>query len=271
MSSEKKIEIDLVYMPVVNFAMQQNHVPVLRKLVIKNLVGETLEKLSVDIVTEPDFALSASVKIESIAAGESLDVNNISINLSPKYLSEVTEKIAGHFKLAVKAKDEELYKETHDISILAFDQWYGIQVLPEMLSAFITPNHPEVSKMLKRASSILEKWTGNPSFDEYQTQNPDRVKKQMAAIFEAIAEMKLVYCSVPASFEQGGQRIRMVDTIATQQMANCLDLSLFYASCLEAAGINPLIIIIKGHAFAGAWLVKDSFADSVNDDISLLT
>ncbi|MEO6833493.1 MAG: DUF4011 domain-containing protein, partial [Chitinophagaceae bacterium] len=57
----------------------------------------------------------------------------------------------------------------------------------------------------------------------------------------------------------------------SQKMGNCLDLSLLYAACLEAVGIHPLIVITKGHAFAGAWLIDESFADSVNDDASLLT
>ena len=93
----------------------------------------------------------------------------------------------------------------------------------------------------------------------------------MAAIYEAIAELNLVYCTVPASFEESGQRIRMCDTIFSQKMANCLDISLLYASCLEAVGIHPIIIVVKGHAFVGGWLVNESFPDSVNDDISLLT
>jgi very-short-patch-repair endonuclease len=36
-------------------------------------------------------------------------------------------------------------------------------------------------------------------------------------------------------------------------------------------GIHPIIVVIKGHAFAGAWLIEESFADVVNDDPSLLT
>ena len=41
-------------------------------------------------------------------------------------------------------------------------------------------------------------------------------------------------------------------------MANCLDISLLYAGCLEQAGINSLIFIIQGHAYAGFWL-EDKF------------
>ena len=92
----------------------------------------------------------------------------------------------------------------------------------------------------------------------------------MGAIFESIANLGIVYCSPPASFEKEGQRIRMCDTILSQKLATCIDISILYASCIEAVGLNPLLIVINGHAFVGAWLINDTFADSVNYDVSLL-
>lgn len=46
-----------------------------------------------------------------------------------------------------------------------------------------------------------------------------------------------------------------------------------FALCLllEAIGLNALLIIIKGHAFSGVWLVDDSFSECLQDDFSLLT
>jgi len=265
------LEVELIYIPLVNFAMQQNHIPVIRKMVIKNKRETDLQNITVQIISEPDFAIPWTKKIDVIPKNENFDSGFVNLQISTKYLSELTEKIAGSFTIIITSDDEIIYNERFNIDILAYDQWSGIAILPEILSAFVTPNHPEIPKIIKRASAILEKWTGSPSFDEYQTRNPDRVKKQMAAIYEAIAEKQIIYCSVPASFEESGQRIRTADIIMGQQIGNCLDLSLLFASCLEAIGINSLVVIIKGHAFAGGWLINESFSDSVNDDSSLLT
>ena len=141
------------------------------------------------------------------------------------------------------------------MSLLAFDQWGGIAVLPEMLAAFVTPNHPAIAPIIKRTSEILGTWTESSALDEYQTRDPNRVKKQMAAIYEAIAEQQIAYCSAPASFEESGQRVRLYDDILSHKLANCLDMSLLYAGCLESVGIHPLVVVIKGHAFAGGWLI----------------
>ncbi|MCL6558797.1 MAG: DUF4011 domain-containing protein, partial [Firmicutes bacterium] len=63
----------------------------------------------------------------------------------------------------------------------------------------------------------------------------------------------------------------MPDVIQEFHLATCLDLTVLFAACAEAAGLNPLIIFIKGHAFPGAWLVEESFPESLQDDVTLLT
>ena len=262
--------IDFVYTPVANYAIQQNRVPLVRKLVLENPSEEDLLDLKIEIKGEPQFANSWEHKVELLPAKQSIEVNVKDLKLSAKFLSELTEKLAGELTISIYSDENLLVSKIFNVDILAYDQWNGIGTLPEMLAAFVTPNHPEISKILQKASTILDSWTGNPSFDAYQSLNPDRVKKQMGAIYEAIASLGIVYCSPPASFESEGQRIRMCDTIFSQKLGTCADMAILYASCIEAIGLNPLIIVINGHAFVGAWLIDDTFPDSVNDDVSLL-
>ncbi|WP_300799239.1 DUF3320 domain-containing protein [uncultured Alistipes sp.] len=265
------LEVQVVHVPVVNFAMQQNHVPVLREICLKNTGENDLKGVCVHVSFEPDFAESCRMHIESIPSGSEERLSAIPVRLSTAFLSQLTERLLGHIHIAITSDEESLFSETYELSLLAFDQWGGIAVLPEMLAAFVTPNHPAIAPIIKRASEILGTWTESPALDEYQTRDPNRVKKQMAAVYEAIAEQQIAYCSVPASFEESGQRVRLYDDILSYKLANCLDLSLLYAGCLEAVGIHPLIVVVRGHAFAGGWLIPDTFPDTVNDDVSLLT
>jgi very-short-patch-repair endonuclease len=263
-------KVDLIYSSVVNYSIQQNRIPVVRSLIIENNTGQELSNIQIKILSEPEFIAVWNYYIDFIPNNQSLEIDTKGVKLSGKFLSELTEKVTGELIVILSQDDEVLFKESYPIDILAFDQWGGIINLPEMLAAFVTPNHPEISKILNSASAILNGWTGNPSFDAYQSLNPDRVKKQMAAVYEAIAALELIYCSPPASFEQEGQRIRMCDTIFSQKLATCIDISLLYIACLEAIGLNPLFIVINGHAFAGCWLIDETFPDSINDDVSLI-
>lgn len=265
------VGLSLVHYPVINFAMQQNHVPLIRSMVVNNLSENDLSEIELVITVDPEIAAPFIRKIDYIPKGEGLDLGTINLILTAQYLRELTEQISGTLSVVIKDKKQEYFSETYTIDFLAYDQWSGLQIMPEVLAAFVTPNHPIIAPIIRRASEILNDWTENPSFDEYQSKNPNRIRKQMAAIYEAIAEQKIIYCSTPASFGQSGQRVRLCDTVLIHKMGNCLDLSLLYASCLESVGLHPLIITIKGHAFAGVWLTEETFPDSVNDDASLLS
>lgn len=265
------IKVEFIYLPVINFALQQNRVSVIRLFTIENISGKTLHNIQVWLEAEPAFAETVPYRIEEISANEIVRINDLKPNLSTDFFIRLTERLAGHLFLKIAIEETILFQETYPIDILAFDQWSGVSVLPEMLSAFVTPNHPAIRSIQKRAADILEQLTGSSALDEYQSRNPNRVKSQMAAVYTAIAEQEIIYSSVPASFEAYGQRIRLVDNVLSQKIGTCLDMALLYATCLEAIGIHPLIIVTQGHAFVGAWLVPDTFPDSVTDDCSFLT
>lgn len=265
------LKIDFVYCPAVNFAMQQNHVPVVRRLLLRNESLEPIEGVKVVVSMSPELSKGAEQLIESIPQGGMIEADRILLSLSAQYLAELTEKVSGEISISVFQQDVQIAEGKYPIDLLPFNQWAGVGILPEMLAAFVTPNYPSLSAVIHRASQFLEKWTGSPSFDAYQSRNPDRVKKQMAAIYEAIAELGIVYCEPPASYEVSGQRIRLCDSLFSAKLGTCIDMALLYASCLEAVGLHPIVVVVRGHAFSGAWLVDDTFADSVNDDVSLLT
>lgn len=266
-----KVKVQFGYLPLINFAIQQNSTPVIRQLSIENTTPASMEDIQVRITTEPDFGNAAPIAIELIPAGSSVCLQSFNLTLSANFFTQLTERLSGSLKIEITSKEELLFSQAYPIDILAYDQWGGLNVLPEMLAAFITPNHVAITPIIKRAAAILEQWTGNPSLDEYQSRNPDRVRKQMAAVYTAITEQQIIYSTVPASFEEHGQRVRLVDSVMAQKLCTCLDMALLYAACLESIGLNPLVIITRGHAFAGAWLVPETFPDATIDDVSLLT
>ena len=265
------VKVEFGYSPLVNFSMQQNGVGVIHELLVANTGGEALKNVKVTLTAEPVFGEAVPVVVEVIPAGQTVRIDSLRLQLSAVYFARLTERLAGNFILEVTAEEITVFRQSYPVDILAYDQWGGLNVYPELLAAFVTPDHAALAPVLKRAAFILEQWTGSPSLDEYRSRNPDRVRKQMAAVYAALAEQQIIYSTVPAGFEESGRRIRLVDTVLSQKLAACLDMALLYGSCLEAAGIHPLLVITKEHAFAGGWLVPETFPDSVIDDVSLLT
>ena len=266
-----KVKVQFSYLPLINFAIQQNSAPVIHQLSIENATSAPLKDIQVQITAEPAFGNAVPTVIELIPAHGTVSLQPLSLTLSANYFTQLTERLSGNLKIEITSEASLIFTQTYPIDILAYDQWGGLNVLPEMLAAFITPNHTAILPIIKRAAAILGQWTDSPSLDEYQSRNPDRVRKQMAAIYTAISEQQIIYSTIPASFEEYGQRVRLADSVMAQKLGTCLDMSLLYASCLEAIGLNPLIIITQGYAFAGAWLVPETFPDPTVDDVSLLT
>ena len=266
-----KVKVQCDYLPLINFAIQQNGASIIHQLSIENTTPAPLKDIQVQITTEPTFGNAAPIAVAQIPPNESICLSSFNLTLSANYFTQLTERLSGNLKIEITSEAVSVFSQTYPIDILAYDQWGGINVLPEMLAAFITPNHTAILPIIKRAASILGQWTDNPSLDEYQSRTPDRVRKQMAAIYTAITEQQIIYSTIPASFEEYGQRVRLANSVMAQKLGTCLDMALLYASCLEAIGLNALIIITQGHAFAGAWLVPETFPDPTIDDVSLLT
>lgn len=256
--------------PAINFAMQQNYVPIIRNLIFTNIIKENIDNVKVNISFEPEFAHSFETTIGTLEPEKPIEISPVKISIIPDYLLSLTEKMVGNIHIDVFSNDEKIHSHEDDIELLAYDQWSGALIMPEIICAFITPNHPKITEIIGRAGAYLQKWLGAPSFTAYQSQNPNVVKNQMAAIYAVLQEENIAYTMPPASYEELGQRLRYPHMVLEQKMGTCIDLSTLYASCLEAVGLNPIIVIIKGHAFCGCWLDDESFSESVQDDISVI-
>ena len=267
---EAKVQIEGILNKTISFSMQQNRINALKKIRISNLTTEEYNGLTVKISFAPGFATNMEVAVLKLAGGEKVELNNLVPVINGEYLATLTEKEVGTVTVEVYNGEELLGTENMEIEILPYGQWSGCVYMPELLCAFVMPNHPAVQGIVAKAATWLEKWKGEPSILGYSTQNPNEVRMQMAAVYEAIKQEAIAYCLPPASYETVGQKIRTADEIVGQKMATCLDLAVLYASALEAMSLNPLIMIHKEHAYIGCWLEEKSFAECVQDDVSAL-
>jgi uncharacterized protein YoxC/very-short-patch-repair endonuclease len=264
------ISCEYEYDKKVSFALQQNHVPVIKYLSLKNTSSEPLQQIHIHISSNPNFSERFTLNLEELGAGEVVQLKPHLI-LSSEYLSNLEESVSGHLHLQITSKESMIYEDYLPIDVLSFDSWPGASIVPEIISSFITPNRPFVMEIIKQASTIMEKNTGTNALDGYQSGDPNRVLAQLSAIYSAIQSHHIVYANPPASFEQEGQKIRFPDMIKDHKLATCLDLTLLYAACAEAIGIYPIIVFLKGHSFPAFWLKEQTSTESFQDDKSILT
>ena len=266
--SNEKLIVKIDYLPSVNYSMMNSGVDVCNSLVVENNDDKDWQQLSVQISGQ--YIKDSSYRLEFLKQGQAVQINSVKIEPDFKILSEITEAINTSFVLNIKNGEETLFEKDYPITLLSYEEWAGSGIMPEHLAAFVVPNNPLLPKIKLTAARFLEQWTGSSAFDEYQTQDRNRVRSQVAAIYEALRSEGIIYSAPPASFEKTGQRIRLADKVLMEKIGTCLDTSLLIASCLEGIGIYPIILMMKDHAMVGAWLTPNVFHQMVCDDASYL-
>ena len=264
------IELSIDMIPTANYALQQNGLELIKSIIIKNKKNEPIKDIELVITSADELCLPFMMHIEYITENSDFEIKHTTLRLNGEKLVSLTEKVKGSILFELTKNGKTISRNTKEIDVLAYDECTGFNIYPELLCSFVTPNHPEIVGIISKASSLLEEWTGDPSFTGYQSCDPNIALKQAAAIYGAIEAQNIVYSEPPASFEASGQRIRLCDSIMSQKLGTCMDMTLLYASALELVGLHPLLIMKKGHIFAGLWLEDMTFPEAVQDDPALL-
>ena len=265
-SSEGPISVQMQVSRTVSYASQQNDVPVIHSLLIRNNTHSVLKDLNVLIETEPAFSKPIETTIASIGPGETHNLGTLNLTISHDFLFNLTERSPGAVHVTVTTSGGS-FRTSEKITLLAYDERSGLSGIPEMLATFVLPNHPVVRKILALTTSILQRWTSDASLSGYQSKSKKRVAITAAAIYQALQLCRIRYINPPAGFEESGQKIRTPDSILDNRKGTCLDLAVLTAACLEQAGLHPLICVTEGHAFAGVWLEEECFPECSTDDV----
>ncbi|SFN28718.1 DUF3320 domain-containing protein [Proteiniclasticum ruminis] len=270
MEVKNLIGLDLVYGETLHYAMTVQNVPFIRKCVLRNLSEEPLSEMTLRFTFSEDLAEEVVVAVSILPPLGEIDLGAVHINLRKEMLFLLTEMVHLSMKVQVVQNEEILYEHQYPVELLSYNQWQGMETMPELLAAFVTPNHPSIDGILLEASELLKASGKDPSFEGYQSRNPNRVLEEVHAIYQAISNRGIRYIGPPASFHETGQRIRLSSEVLEKSMGTCLDLTLLLCSCLEAISLNPLILLMEGHSYLGYWLEEEFFQDPVLYDVTNL-
>lgn len=254
----------------IGYAAIQNNVPVVREILVTNDGDAALFNVELLVKCMPAFAESARFRFEALAPGESRRLAPVDLRPDHQYFSQLDESERAVITASLRVQETELVTATHDIDVLAYDQWAGVRSLPELLAAFCMPNSRVVDKLLARASGLLRQTSSALSMDGYQSKNREKVWKQVSAIYSTLVAEDIQYSNPPASFGNDGQKIRTPERILDGKLATCLDLAMLFASCLEQAGLHPVVLFKEGHAWVGVWLTEVTFSTALVDDVQAI-
>ena len=120
------------------------------------------------------------------------------------------------------------------------------------LAAFVNENHPQIDAILRQTLDIpglpVQTWVGTLG-------TPDDVLKQVWAICYQFQRSKVTYSSITtvsdARADMFSQTVRPLSQATRTAQANCVDGTVLFASILRKIGIEPIIVLVPGHAYLG--------------------
>ena len=271
-ASKPQVTIHCEFAEKLNFACHQSAFAFLRELRIENNdPQEQLSNLRVSLAANPEFMKPKKPwMIERINSGGMISIDDRDIQLDGKLFFDLKEAMKSAVTVCVEKDEVLLAEKTVPVELLAYNEWGGAGYMPELLAAFSMPNDPAVDKILHAAIQILRKKGKPDGIDGYKSKSRERVWEITSAIYAAIANLGIAYAYPPASFERDGQKIRLPSQIIEGGVATCLDTTMLFASVLEQAHLNPVIVMPKEHAMIGVWLQPEELSDVVIDDAEIL-
>lgn len=257
--------VELEYTDRVNFAVQQSGTPLVDAVILTSESDEPIEDLVVTARIVSGDADAWTGRLARLDPGVKAKMTPEHWRLSARSLAQRTEGEMTTIVLGVEAGGRSC-EASFNLDLLAYDQWPGAGHLPELTSAFVTPNHSLIAELLRGARRVLSDRGERDAIDGYQSASRQRAVLLAEACFASLSEQKIGYINPPASFEKSGQRIRLIDRVMRERFGTCLDLSLVLMSMWEQAGLNAVLLLPEGHAMPAFWTHDASLPEMVIDE-----
>jgi hypothetical protein len=140
----------------------------------------------------------------------------------------------------------------------AYDLYWGKSFSnAQFIARWVTPHDPAVLRLVATARRYIRNGRMPGYGERHQADIAPQVRRQAMAIFEALKHSGISYVTsiyTFGNFTGSAQRIRMPQETLTLDSANCIDVSVAFASAIENLGMDPAIVIVPGHAFAAVRL-----------------
>ena len=242
-------------------------VPLFSTLQVVNKGAEAAENVEVSIDSSDGFLLPYSRTFAAIPFESSVSLAPENI-LSPLYLTELADVAVTTVRVRLTCGKEQA-EESADVTVLPFDMWSGRSGDPALLAGFVRPKVADCLRILDGAQEQLKKWDIACEWRGYAEGDKNTVRRIAAALYAAVKKHSVARAGDARDFDEpvsvaGSARI------LKDKRASALEMALFFAACLECAGLHPVLALGRQEVACGVWLYDNCFADAAGDDVSLL-
>ena len=130
------------------------------------------------------------------------------------------------------------------------------------IASWITPHDERVEEILRQAKEFMP----GRRLPGYEPEKSADGQEQMTysearAIYKALQDAGVSYVKSSMTLgdhQDSSERIRMPEVSLRDVSANCIDGVVMYASLFENLGMEPVVVLVPGHAYVGVRLSPKS-------------
>jgi hypothetical protein len=145
----------------------------------------------------------------------------------------------------------------------ADDMYWGTRFkYAPFIAAWVTPHELHVEKILSQAKNYTP-GRRLPGYEQWkdEAQQEQSTHAQARAIYDALKKQGLSYVKSSVTFGAStavSQRVRMPRESIGNNSANCIDGTVIFASLFENLGMDPIVVLVPGHAYVGVRVARGS-------------
>lgn len=184
--------------------------------------------------------------------------NEIEFPLTSPLARSCGESVVTTLYVKLSYGNQVLLSETYPTRLLPADQWRFSAQSAHTLASFIFPRDPQVEALVLKAQKYVRvlRDDATAGFEGYQAETPAAIDLQVRALWSTLLhEYRLGYINPPPAYSKDtdSQRLRTPTMVLKGGWGTCIDLALLLAAALELVDIQPVILVLKTHAFVGYW------------------
>jgi hypothetical protein len=196
------------------------------------------------------------IQMIEVAAGESRTVT-FAPTFLPRLFANREIAAATAVVTATDRGGRVMYNATVPVRLRAAEDMYwgpNFRFAP-FIAAWVTPHDPRVEDILSRAKEFMP-GRRLPGYEPWKNTagQVHSTYEQARAIYRALQQHGMSYVKSSTTFGQHldvSERVRFPRESLNRVSANCIDGVVMYASLFENLGMDPVVVLVPGHAYVG--------------------
>jgi hypothetical protein len=164
------------------------------------------------------------------------------------------------------AGGREVFQNTVPVRLRAADDmfWGDKFKYASFIASWVTPHNVSVEAVLSKAKEFMP-GRRMPGYETWKSTDEQARTTAMEAkaIYRALQQKGVSYVKSSSTFGTSAnaaisERVRMPFESLRDSSANCIDGAVMFASLFENLGMDPVIVLVPGHAYVGVRIAENS-------------